>query len=61
MTAVVDKLLELIDVERAYAIEETQRILDTYDAKQAAAKGVSLLNLRVTNQRTGLGGKSYMN
>lgn len=47
------------EAERQYDVEETRRLCASLEPKTLQAKGICLLNLRVTGMRTGLGGKTY--
>lgn len=60
MSSILKELLKLIEVEKEYAIDDVKLQLSSLDAKSAAKRGISMLNLRVSSQRTGLGGKEIV-
>ena len=53
----IDKQLKLVDMERQYDLDQTQQSFAALDPQTLQRKGQCLLNLRVTQMRSGLGGK----
>ena len=53
----IDRMLGLLDVERAAEVEETGRLIDQLSGPQLEARGLSILRLSVTEEEAGLGGR----
>ncbi|MBN1444456.1 MAG: IGHMBP2 family helicase [Planctomycetes bacterium] len=53
----IDRMLGLIELERATEVEETGRLLDQLSGRELEARGLSILRLAVTDEDAGLGGR----
>lgn len=60
MTALAEKFLRCIDLERNADITQTKSLLDSLPPKKLALKGLAIINLSTENVRTGLGGRSIL-
>src|SRR5262245_61755521 len=58
--AAIDRMLRLLDLERAAEVEESGRLLDSLSGPQLEARGVSLLKLEVADEDAGLGGRALL-
>lgn len=56
----VELHLRLVELEREAEVEEASRLQSTLSAAELEARGVSLLRLKVADERSGLGGRTLL-